>query len=671
MPSDADRYEAFYAHKLWHLIPEVYRAADAEGSPDGSGPLRELVGRLGAQAAVLRRAIDRAWEDQSPETCDAWAVAYLGDLLATNLLPDLDDRARRLDVAKTIYYRRRKGTLAVLEELASDLTGWDVKVVEFFRRLARARHNFDPPVGGPPRELLVAQGLVGRRSGTPAGGTADLRDASTATSSRTAFDEFAHTADFRRGRGTTGRHGIPKVGVFVWRLTSYGVAPVTPVKVSGTADEYTFDPTGRDVPLFAKGRRGTDAFGRWVSPAEWALSGPISCPLWHAGPEGRGALYPDSLAVLTNDPAAGPHQFVPQPLAAVTEVGPERGRFRYAPAAGEQWAVRYHYGFAADLGAGPYDRRPYRPDGAAFPAADAARRGGDGVGGLPPDGVVELADSLTYAGAAGTVSVGKLTIRAANRMRPVLREAGGTWAFEGTAADSVLELDGLFLSGGVQVALRGTFDRVAIRCCTFDPGLTDPDDPLQSATAADGVPLEPTRLRVEGRVAKLTIDRSVLARVETTGAGRVSFADLSDSVLQSLALPDADACLTRCTVIDSTHARTIDASECLFAGPSSAVDRQRGCLRFSGWAAGSDLPRKFECAELPTGANPFATTRFGEPHYCVLSAAAPAAVREGGEGGREMGAFAAAGWPLKKRGLAAKFAEFLPIGLVPVVIDVT
>src|SRR3954468_10637360 len=142
-----DRYAEYYASKLWKLIPAVYRSLDSE--PAEPGPLAEIVNRIGAQAAVLRRSIDRLWQDQSIETCDDWVIAYIGDLLATNLVASLDARGQRLDVAKTIYYRRRKGTVAILEELASDITGWDAKVVEFFRRLGRTRHNFDPTIGWP------------------------------------------------------------------------------------------------------------------------------------------------------------------------------------------------------------------------------------------------------------------------------------------------------------------------------------------------------------------------------------------------------------------------------------------------------------------------------------------------------------------------------------------
>jgi hypothetical protein len=221
MRDDLDRYQTWYAAKLWALLPAVYRAEDGAGADGGAGPLRELVERIGAQAAVVRRSIDRLWADQSIETCDDWLIPYIGELLATNLVASLDARGRRVDVAKTIYYRRRKGTVALLEELATDITGWSARVVEMFRRLARTRHALDPAVGLPvgadhPRfPLQRAEGLIGLRTGTGAGGLADLRDVHGGRLTGTAFDEYAHTADVRRGRGRTGWHGIPRVGVFV------------------------------------------------------------------------------------------------------------------------------------------------------------------------------------------------------------------------------------------------------------------------------------------------------------------------------------------------------------------------------------------------------------------------------------------------------------------------
>ena len=141
-----DGYTAWYQAKLWQLLPGVYRNLDS-GTATVPGPLQELLNRIGAETATVRRSIDRLWENQSIETCDDWVVPYIGDLLATRLVSCLDARAQRLDVAKTIYYRRRAGTLGVLEELAADIAGRDARVVEFFRRLGRTRHQFDPPIG--------------------------------------------------------------------------------------------------------------------------------------------------------------------------------------------------------------------------------------------------------------------------------------------------------------------------------------------------------------------------------------------------------------------------------------------------------------------------------------------------------------------------------------------
>ncbi len=286
MIGDQDHYEAYYADKLWNLLPAVYRAQDTDQF-NANGPLRELVNRIGAQAAVLRRSLDRLWEDQSIETCDDWVIPYLGDLLATNLVAHLDARGQRLDVAKTINYRRRKGTVAVLEEIAANITGWDAKVVEFFRRLGRTRHGLDPAVGLPntaPADaatLLLAEGLVGPLTGTGIGGLADLRNVYGAAQAGSPFDEYFHTADFRQGQGKVGWFDIPRLGVFLWRLNSFGVGPSTPVAVSNCAGWYTFDPTGRDLPLFAAASRTSDSYGdNWVSPAEAQLPTAISQPLF-------------------------------------------------------------------------------------------------------------------------------------------------------------------------------------------------------------------------------------------------------------------------------------------------------------------------------------------------------------------------------------------------------
>ena len=239
-----------------------------------NGPLREMVNRIGATTAVLRRSIDRLWEDQSIETCDDWVIPYIADLLGTRLVLGLDARGQRLDVANTIDYRRRKGTLGA--------AGADRAR---HHRLGRQGGGVLPPArphpprarsaGRPDRHaaaassttLHEAEGLVGPLTRTHIGGFADLRNVYGAGKSRSAFDEFFHTADTRAGEGLFGWHAIPHLGVFVWRLLSLGVGPVTPVAVQGCPGWFTFDPTGRDMPLFAA-QRAVDRVRRHLGLAE-------------------------------------------------------------------------------------------------------------------------------------------------------------------------------------------------------------------------------------------------------------------------------------------------------------------------------------------------------------------------------------------------------------------
>ena len=513
MTRHLDHYDVYYADKLWNLLPAIYRSLDSDEF-SSNGPLCELVNRIGAQAAVLRRSIDRTWEDQSIETCDDWVIPYIGDLLATNLVSNLDSRAQRLDVAKTIYYRRRKGTLALLEELAFDVTGWDAKVVEFFRRMGRTRHGLDPQIGRVEKagddtdKLQQAEGLAGRLTRSQIGGAANLRNNYGSSKTGSAFDEFFHTADFHRGRGKAGWYDIPRVGAFLWRLKSFGLPPTTPVAVTTPptcAGWFTFDPTGRSIPLFAAASRKSDQYGsKWVSPAEEQLPGPISQTLYDANtkasPDDRAIeLYPNSLAVLTTSTPQSDTDIVP---ADQVRIQTERGWFTYISSPPQNVWVRYHYGFSSDIGAGPYDRRLKRQTPPTPAPLVTVSGGGSALmagsvpgGAVPQTGTLTLDDSLTYTGAGSMAVTGALTIRAGNRQRPLIRlpaGSGGTineWIISG-APGSSLVLDGLFISGG-DIVIRGSFTTVTITCCTLDPGsasdmLSSSSPPGNFAISADG-----------------------------------------------------------------------------------------------------------------------------------------------------------------------------------------
>ena len=142
-------------HDLYSLLPAIYRERDAQRNL----PLRALLSLLEEQRALVDADIQQLQENLFIETCDEWVIAYIADLVSNKLLFDPSRSAVaetavslftdlvgkdlrppvavriRADVAKTIHYRRRKATPAMLEELARDVTGWPAHVVEFFQLL--------------------------------------------------------------------------------------------------------------------------------------------------------------------------------------------------------------------------------------------------------------------------------------------------------------------------------------------------------------------------------------------------------------------------------------------------------------------------------------------------------------------------------------------------------
>src|SRR5882757_5729590 len=141
---------SFDANRLYKLLPAVYRIRDQEGrnpsSEKDQGVLQALMEVIAGQLAVLEENFDQLYDDQFIETCAEWVVPYIGDLVGTKGLVTFTDApfSQRGQVAKTIAYRRRKGTAAVLEELAFDVTGWKANVVEYFKLLATTQYLNHP-----------------------------------------------------------------------------------------------------------------------------------------------------------------------------------------------------------------------------------------------------------------------------------------------------------------------------------------------------------------------------------------------------------------------------------------------------------------------------------------------------------------------------------------------
>ena len=713
--------------------------------PGVPGALQELLDRIGAQFAVLRRSIDRMWENQSIETCDDWVIPYIGDLLATRLVSCLDARAQRLDVAKTIYYRRRAGTLGLLEELVADIAGRDARAVEFFRRLGRTRHQFDPPIGnafvadapawaastsyatgtivanGPNAYLCVGAGISGAGNGpigagasipdggviwqfyqpigalipaviaglagadsrTPAGGFADLRNSNyAAANTGTAFDEYAHTADLRAGSQSFGWYNISHVGLFIWWLQSFPIAGATPVASTSTPGVnpcFTFDPSGRQIPLFAPSSRTAASYGDdWVSPDAWQLPLAVSETLWAAYPD---PLYPSAFAVLYGGGGA------PAPVARQgLTIHPEEGLFSFigTPPVGTV-LTQYHFALLGAAGAGGQALPP--PVGLTA-QADTPLALATELGAIAGDITIEITNSITYPGLASPLDIGgnSVVLTAISGQRPMIRWAGGgSLAIQGSGGN--LTIQGIWLQGA-DITLTGSFATVTLSFVTLDPG-TAGTPPAPLGTAIDGLSLAPVRLLIEASITDLVIANSITGPIATQGTGAIEQLTATDSIIQAVNTGGAakdyalstqlgTVSLARCTILGPSAIHRLNASECILDDVTIAADEQDGCVRFSAVAAGSQVHAPYRSVAIPARGPIFRSRDFGNPNYARLFRLADNAILQptsgetilgGAQNGSEMGVWQSEGITLTKRGLVLKFEEYAPLGVFPVWIE--
>ncbi len=226
------------AQKLLDLLPAIYRLKDAENG----GALEGLLAVLAEQAQVVNQDIQGLYENWFIETCDEWVVPYIADLLGVRGLHtvDLQSFSNRASAANTLLYRQRKGTAAMLEQLARDTTGWPAKAVEFFQLLETTQYANH-------RRLANLR-------------TPDLRGAANLELLDTPFDTIAHTADVRHIASGRGKHNIPNVGIFLWRLQSYFVRRSRASQAAMVNDgRYYFDPLGTGAPLVNRAHTVTGA----------------------------------------------------------------------------------------------------------------------------------------------------------------------------------------------------------------------------------------------------------------------------------------------------------------------------------------------------------------------------------------------------------------------------
>lgn len=279
-------------YPLYERLPEIHRTRDEEA---GGGQLRAYVGLLEEVFGEIHRSIEELYHDLFVETAADWAVPYIGDLLGTTHLAG-DPWTVRADVADTIALRRRKGTLAAVEQLVFILTRWGVRCVELREVLAWAQHlnHLRPDAGGDPPFALpgVTRHTVVR------GGTAPVRDPALLSLLGGAFDPFMRLPDVRPPAGGATRPNLPNLAIYLWRLQSHRVKVTPPVYVppaapftSATVARFLVHPMGDPVRLFNVSRTDADRLRGELTRME-QVPGPLLRALLTTGsPAGAPDLF--------------------------------------------------------------------------------------------------------------------------------------------------------------------------------------------------------------------------------------------------------------------------------------------------------------------------------------------------------------------------------------------
>jgi hypothetical protein len=688
-----------YRDELIRLLPQLHRRRDADGV------LEAFLQVLGEQADVVAKDLGLLYDDWFIETCADALVPYIGDLLGVRLLYPVGPGAGRTRalVADILDHRRRKGTVAGLERLGYDVTGWPTAAAEYFTRLGTTQYLAHPR----PDRLQVP----------------DLRRPADLELIGGPFGTTAHTAEVRRPPG--GRFGIGTIGLHIWRLVPQRVGRATAHAVVDPPDgRYTVDPRGLDVPLFNPGSSEPSFDSRTAEhnvPAplrrralydelEALRGGQPGPPRWF-GDDPVVEVFADlgsgvravPRAELTAADLTGSAGGWPRPDAPLTvAVDPVLGRLAFrAGLLPTTVEVTASVASPGRVGAGAYDRRDPRTadvlsratwfrvvSGAQEPIADVRLAGlAEAVAdwnAVPPGavGVIVVLDNRSYLGDLDvTVPSGsELLIVAAgwpaaetdlpaaldpadavpaDRRPHVL----GSLTVLGGAGDGVpgeLTLDGFLLEGAVTVA-AGDLGRLDVRSCTVLE--LSVEEPVSSDT-------DNGRLVVE-------VERSIAAGVTIPAQGPEL--QVTKSVVERITAVGAPVVLREVTVLGPVVARQLDASDCLLDGLVTVERRQQGCLRFSYLAGGTATPRRYRCQPdlaLAAVTDPaeaaavrarlapvFTATEYGDPAFARLDSRSDVALRAGSSNGSAMGAYAELAEPQREANLVAVLDEYLRIGL--------
>jgi hypothetical protein len=721
--------------RLYQLLPAVYQLRDA----DSGYPLRALLQVISEQVNIVDADIAQLYENWFIETCQDWVVPYIGDLVGYTPLYDIGQptavqsaRAQvrerilipRSEVANTVRFRRRKGTIAVLEDLAEAVAGWPALAVEFYRMLSFTQNiNY----------LRLKRGR-----------TVDIRNGAALDDLGTAFEEIAHIVDVRSigARHFPEFYNIPSVGVFVWRLKTYSVTQAPAYcEEEESPNSFLFNVLGSDTPLYTHPqstsahppgklnlplpitRRGLECFETNAATETTASGIPYyygdgkSFEIWTGSP--RTLIDPSTIVV------ADLTDWTYRPLPGQVAVDPMLGRIAFPPTQARRQGVwvTYNYAFSADMGGGEYERTLSQPSvynlylvgqQENFTRINDALKQWQSDN--PANAVVEITDSGVYVEPISiTLQPGQtLQLRSVSGKRPVIRllnwqtSAPDNLTITGNAnaaapsaePTSWFTLDGIVVTGrGVQV--QGSVAGITIRHSTLQPGWgmdcnCEPARPTEPSLELDEAP---NCVRIEHSIiGAIQVNRDEVQEDPCRIYISDSIVDATSTKTIALGAPGKLCAFSvldirRCTIFGQvqTHAITL-AENCIFMGVLQDCRRQQGCMRFCYVTPGSRTPKRFECqpdlveraiiaeAQQDSLTIPmtnaqrnallqqararvepeFNSTRYGKPTYCQLSDHCAVEITTGADDESEMGVFHDLYQPQREANLSARLNEYTP-----------
>jgi len=687
----------FDLERLYHLLPAIHRIRDAElglqiqqetgaVAPDYNddvyGPLRALIAIIADEVGILEENLDQLYDDLFIETCAEWVVPYIGELVGYRSLIEIPNTSfsQRAEVANTIKYRRQKGTLHVLEQLARDTTQLDSNIVEYFQLLATTQYM---------NHLRPQNIAIPRINNNPLAAEGN-KDWQILELVNTPFDQMPKTADVRSIVSNRGKYNIPNIGIYLWRIKAYPLTKAPAHKIDD--NRYTFNVLGIDTQLY---NRPTSEQTATQIAKRMNVAMPISRRELHEDLEvfygkdksifleldGQEVLNDNNTSLedlicvcnLSDDPDNS-NQWINMPSQKIA-IDPVLGRIALPqnsqpPPPDRTLYVTYYYGFSADIGGGEYERADsFELQAENHTVIEVPTNAPDiqnAINQLPAEGgIIEITDNEIYEEnlVINIDTDEKIEIRASNGKRPLLKPSNSI-TING-AERSGLVLNGLMIDGKIETDDLTT---LKINHCTLVPSANE-NILINTQTAVE-------------------INKSIIGIIKVTEASDVTITDsILDAIDTSVAVYTspvgegfgARLSIENSTVIGRVYTRLMNlASNTIFIAEEEAtptkdflIEAQRiqeGCVRFSFFPEKSKLPRPFRCQPALSGFEKrvyplFTSLKYGDAGYCQLSQYCAKEITEGADNGAEMGVFHQEYYTFKYANLRTRLNEYLRFGM--------